>query len=269
MYFRLMTALPLLHIESHGSGPSLLLLHANGGDRRDFAAVIPGLVASGWCVTTLDWQGHGQSPCSEPETAIGFGELLTHTLDDLGGEHVLLGNSVGGFAALYAAAHRPQRVAGLVLVSPGGFSPHWIGTTLACRAFGSHMLSPAVYRNLPRLYLRDRNAGVTAAIERAEQASRSPQRVAVYASLWRSFTDPNHDARTLAAAVRCPTLLAWGTHDPVLPWQLDGRRARAALPDAQTVTFPGAGHQPFIERPDEFLASTTPFLSTVHTAMAQ
>ena len=269
MYFRLMTASPLLHVESHGSGPSLVLLHANGGDHRDFAAVIPGLVASGWSVTTLDWPGHGQSPRSVPETAIGFGEMLANTLDDLGGEHVLLGNSVGGFAALYAAAHRPQRVAGLVLVSPGGFSPRWIGTTLACRAFGSRRLASVVYRNLPRLYLRDRNAGVTAAIERAEHASRSPQRAAVYAGLWRSFTDPDHDARRLAAAVHCPTLLAWGTRDPVLPWPLDGRRARAALPDAQTVTFPGAGHQPFIERPDEFLASTTPFLSTVHTAMAQ
>jgi pimeloyl-ACP methyl ester carboxylesterase len=264
-----MTASPALHIESQGSGPSLVLLHANGGDHRDFAAVIPGLVSSGWRVTTLDWPGHGASPRSEPETAVGFGELLARTLDDLGGEHVLLGNSVGGFAALHAAAQRPRRVSGLVLVSPGGFSPRWIGTTLACNAFGSRRMAPMVYRNLPRLYLRDRNAGVAAAMERAEQASRSPQRAEVYGSLWRSFTDPGHDAKRLAAAVRCPTLLAWGTHDPVLPWRLDGRRARSALPGAQTVTFPGAGHQPFIERPDEFLARTTPFLSALHTAMAR
>ena len=269
MYFRFMTASPALHTESQGSGPSLVLLHANGGDHRDFAAVIPGLVASGWRVTTLDWPRHSRSPRSEPETAVGFGELLARTLEDLGGEHVLLGNSVGGFAALHAAAHRPHQVSGLVLVSPGGFSPQWIGTTLACKAFGSRRMAPVVYRNLPRLYLRDRNAGVTAAIERADQASRSPHRAEVYGSLWRSFTDPDHDARPLAAAVRCPTLLAWGTHDPVLPWRLDGRRARTALPDAQTVTFAGAGHQPFIERPDEFLARTTSFLSTLRTAMAR
>jgi len=269
MYRRLMTASPVLHIESQGSGPSLLLLHANGGDHRDFAAVIPGLVASGWCVTTLDWPGHGKSTRSQPETAVGFGELLARKLDDLGGEHVLLGNSVGGFAALHAAAHRPHQVSGLVLVSPGGFSPQWIGTTVACKAFGSRRLAPVIYRYLPRLYLRDRNAGVTAAIERAKHASQSPQRTAVYASLWRSFTDPGHDARRLAAAVRCPTLLAWGTHDPVLPWRLDGRRARAALSDAQTLTFPGAGHQPFIERPDEFLSRTAPFLSALHQAMAR
>jgi len=264
-----MTAPRGLHVQSQGSGPSLVLLHANGGDHRDFAAVVPALVESGWCVSTLDWPGHGQSPRRSPETAVGFGELLTETLDELGGEHVLLGNSVGGFAALYAAAHRPQRVAGLVLVSPGGFSPRWIGTTLACRAFGSRPLAPVAYRGLPRLYLRDRSAGVTAAIERATQASRSPDRAEVYAELWRSFTDPGHDARRLAASLDCPVLLAWGTRDPILPWQLDGRRARAALPHAQTVTFRGAGHQPFLERPTEFLARTAPFLAGLRTAAAR
>lgn len=256
-------------MDSEGSGPSLVLLHANGGDHRDFAAVIPGLVQSGWCVTTLDWPGHGRTPRRSPETAVGFGQLLAQTLDELGGEHVLVGNSVGGFAALYAAAHRPERVAGLVLVSPGGFSPRWLGTTLACRAFGSGRMAATVYRNLPRLYLRGRNQHVVDAIDRATEASRSPDRAEVYGALWRSFNDPDHDGSALASAVRCPTLLAWGTHDPVIPWQLDGRRARAVLPHAQTVTFPGAGHQPFLERPDEFLARTAPFLAGLRTAVAQ
>ena len=255
---------PSVHKESLGDGPSLVLLHANGGDHRDFAAIAPALAASGWRVTTIDWPGHGMSPRCAPETAVGFGDLLAATLDSLGGKHVLLGNSVGGFAALQAAAHRPDLVAGLVLVSPGGFSPRWPVTTLACRIIGSALVAPRAYRALPRIYLRDRNAGVTAAIGRAALASGSQQNAEVYASVWRSFTDPDHDGRRLAAAVRCPALLAWGTRDPILPWQLDGRRARAALPLADTVTFSGAGHQPFIERPDEFLSRTAPFLSGLH-----
>jgi len=272
MYCLHMTTSPVSttpHLQSQGSGPSLVLLHANGGDHRDFEAVAPRFAESGWRITTLDWPGHGQSPRSEPETAVGFGDLLVRTLDSLGGRHVLLGNSVGGFAALHTAAHRPDLVAGLVLVSPGGFTPQWIGTTLACRAIGSRLLAPAAYRNLPRLYLRDRNAGVTAAITRAAEASRSADRAQVYASVWRSFTDRGHDGRRLAADVRCPVLLAWGTRDPILPWQLDGRRARAALPDAEIATFTGAGHQPFIERPDEFLERTAPFLAGLRTAAAR
>ncbi len=268
MYCRGMPT-PRLHTTTTGSGPSLVLLHANGGDHRDFGAVIDGLVESGWRITTIDFPGHGPSPRHSPESAVGFGAALTDALDDLGGSHVLLGNSVGGFAALYAAAHRPEQVAGLVLVSPGGFTPRWFGTTATCRLFGSARVAPVVYRRLPRLYLRGRDPEVTSAIARAEEASRSPERAEVYGRVWRSFADPDHDGRSLAEAVSCPTLLVWGTRDPVLPWHLDGRRARAALPAAQTVTFAGAGHQPFIERPAEFLDRTAPFLSTLQRTMAR
>ena len=270
MYLHFMSSFPLtrggLHIETNGNGPSLVLLHANGGDHRDFDAVVAPLVDSGWRVTTVDWPGHGQSPRQDPETAVAFGRLLPQVLDELGGSHVLLGNSVGGFTALHAAAHRPDLVTGLVLVSPGGFTPRWLGTTLACRAIGSAALAARAYRVLPRLYLRDRNAGVAATIARAQEASQSAERAQVYGNLWRSFTDADHDARMLTATVRCPTLLAWGTHDPILPWPVDGRRARAALPDAEIVTFAGAGHQPFSERPIEFLERTAPFLVRLRTA---
>lgn len=255
-----------VHLETAGSGPSLVLLHANGGDHRDYAAVAPRLADSGWRVTSLDWPGHGRSPRSGPATAVGLGTRLVDVLEGLGGRHVLLGNSVGGFAALLAAAHAPDLVGGLVLVSPGGFTPRWPGMTLACRAMGSAVVAPRAYRTLPRLYLRGRTPGVAAAIARAGEASRSAESVEVYASMWRSFADPEHDARSLAAGVRCPVLLAWGTRDPILPWWFDGRRARAALPDAEVVTFEGAGHQPFIERPDEFLDRTSSFLSRLRTA---
>lgn len=255
-----------IYTETAGSGPSLVLLHANGGDQRDFGAIAPHLAESGWRVTSLDWPGHGRSPRSGQETAVGFGTRLIDVLEGLGGRHVLLGNSVGGFAALLAAADAPDLVAGLVLVSPGGFTPRWPGTTLACRVIGSPPVAPTAYRMLPRMYLRDRNPGVTAAIARAAEASHSAENVEVFANIWRSFADPEHDARPLAAGVCCPVLLCWGTRDPILPWRVDGRRARAALPDAEIVTFDGAGHQPFIERPEEFLDRTASFMSRLRVA---
>ena len=97
------------------------------------AAIAGPLAASGWRMTTLDWPGHGRSSDRDPETAIGFGELLSGVREDRGGSQVLLGNSVGGFAAVHTAAHRPDLIAGLVLVSSGGFTLQWFGTTLACR----------------------------------------------------------------------------------------------------------------------------------------
>lgn len=71
------------------------------------AAIAGPLAASGWRMTTLDWPGHGRSSDRDPEAAIGFGELLSGVRVDRGGSQVLLGNSVGGFAAVHTAAHRP------------------------------------------------------------------------------------------------------------------------------------------------------------------
>jgi pimeloyl-ACP methyl ester carboxylesterase len=103
---------------------------------------------------------------------------------------------------------------------------------------------------------------VTEIRARAIQASHDPEAVATFAALWRSFIDRRHDARPDAAEVSVPVLLAWGRFDPILPWWLDGRRARKALRPAHIETF-ACGHQPFAEMPDEFLRVIEPFLLNV------
>jgi pimeloyl-ACP methyl ester carboxylesterase len=246
-------------VHTSGSGPSMVLLHANGGDHRDFDAIV-GRLASDATVHAVDWPGHGDSAAATAPTACGFADLLPAILDQLGGGPFLVfGNSVGGFAALRAAARRPDLFRGLVLVDPGGFTPRWPGTLLACRVLGARVVARRAMRVLPRLYLRTRTSAVDAIRERAVATSRSPEAATVFASMWRSFTDPRHDARSdAAAAAAIPTLLMWGRRDPVLLWAIDGRRARRALPSARVATF-ACGHQPFAEMPDEFLAEVADF----------
>jgi pimeloyl-ACP methyl ester carboxylesterase len=179
-----------------------------------------------------------------------------------GGPFVLIGNSVGGFAAIRTAATHPELVRGLVLVDPGGFTPRWPGTIAACRMIGSARLSGLAMRALPRLYLRRDTAHVAAIRERATIMSTEAERVRTFASIWRSFGERGHNTRIDAARLTVPTLLVWGTRDPVLPWLVDGRRARRALPHAQVVTFP-CGHQAFAEMPDEFVEAVVPFLHAI------
>jgi pimeloyl-ACP methyl ester carboxylesterase len=249
-------------VHTHGAGPPLVLLHGNGGDHRDFAAVI-GRLAERHTVHALDWPGWGAGdPDGEP-TALDYAALLPQVLRSLGGgPFVLVGNSVGGFAAIRAAATAPELVRGLVLVDPGGFTPRWPGTTAACRFIGSRRFARPMMRLLPRGYLRRDNEFVTALRARAVEAAEDPARVRVFASLWRSFALPGHDARRDARQIEVPTLLVWGRRDPVLPWLVDGRRARRALPHAEVVTL-ACGHQAFAEMPDDFLAAVEPFLSQV------
>ncbi|HEY5108090.1 MAG TPA: alpha/beta hydrolase [Acidimicrobiales bacterium] len=249
-------------VHTTGSGPPLVLLHANGSDHRDYEAVLPAL-RSHWTVHQVDWPGHGTSGQATDPTACGFAEALPDVLLALGDvPAVVVGNSVGGFAALRTAARRPELVRALVLVDPGGFTPRWIGTTLACRAIGTAPLARRAYTFLPPVSLRHRNEWTARAIGRSRQGACDPDRIALFASVWRSFADPDHDARPDASSITAPTLLVWGTQDPVLPWAVDGRRARRALPGAEVATL-RCGHQPFIERPEEFLAVVDRFLAPI------
>ncbi|MFM7061567.1 MAG: alpha/beta fold hydrolase [Actinomycetes bacterium] len=249
-------------VHTTGDGQPIVLLHANGGDSSDFDAVRNRLAAT-HTVHAIDWPGWGEAAADPSPTALGYAALLPRILDALGGgPFVLLGNSVGGFAAIHTAATRPDLVRALVLVDPGGFTARWPGSVLACRVIGSARVAPTMMRVLPRLYLRHRNATVDTIRSNATAMSHDPARVAAFASIWRSFADPDHDAREAATRVGVPTLLAWGRHDPVLPWPIDGRRARRSFPDATIATF-ACGHQPFAELPDAFLAAVEPFLADI------
>lgn len=246
-------------VRAWGQGPGIVLLHANGGDHRDFESVIAGLSQSR-TVYAVDWPGHGDSEALEDPSASAFAALLPAVLEQVGPPpFVLLGNSVGGFAALRAAIARPDLVSGVIGVNPGGFTPRSPVTAAVCRFIGSRSVSPTAMRLLPRLYLRRSSPWVTAIRSRALEASRSPARVRAFASVWRSFADRDHDARRDVGAIEVPTLLIWGTRDPVLPWPIDGRRAARALPRATVVRLP-CGHQAFAEMLQEFLAIVEDFI---------
>ena len=246
-------------IHSTGSGPSVVLLHANGGSHHDFDGVID-FLAKYATVYAVDWPGHGDSEVTTEPGACAFADLLPRILESLGrGPYTLIGNSVGGFAAIRTAARHPHLVSNLVLINPGGFTPRWPTTFLACRLFGWDRFAPFAMRLLPRLYLRRRTANVDAIRTAVAIASQSEAKSQAFAKVWRSFTDKNHGASQDAVNVDVPVLLLWGTQDPVLPWLIDGRRARKLLRHAQVVKLQ-CGHQAFAEMPDQFMGSLREFL---------
>lgn len=248
-------------VHSSGSGPSIVLLHANGGSHHDFDALIDSLAMHA-TVYAVDWPGHGDSGTGVEPSACAFADLLPPILESLGrGPYTLVGNSVGGFAAIRTAARHPHLVRNLVLVNPGGFTPRWPTTFIACRLFGWERFTPIAMRLLPRMYLRRRTPGVDEIRKAATVASRSKTQARTFAQVWRSFTDKSHNAVPDASRLEVPVLLVWGTRDPILPWLIDGRRARKSLRHAQVVKLP-CGHQAFAEMPDEFIAVLRQFLAT-------
>jgi len=250
-----------VHYSEHGQGVPLVLLHANPGDSQDFEAVIPAL-SKNHRVLALDWPGYGQSALQQkPETADVF--LFYKTLREFLTALALppaffIGNSVGGNAAARLAIESPELVRGLVLVAPGGFTPHNFISLNFCKFQGSRFsLSP--YR-FASLYLKHRTPTAKAMLQRASTVQATPERVALNRAMWRSFAKPENDLRQSAQSIKAPTLLLFGSQDPATPASKDGKVAAQCIPSAQFVALP-CGHASFAEVPELFLAEVQPFLA--------
>jgi pimeloyl-ACP methyl ester carboxylesterase len=248
-----------------GSGPPVLLLHAALHDRTDYASVHDAL-RRGRRVIALDWPGHGESPAvDEPLGAVEFGDLAVEFVDRLDLRNlVVVGNSVGGYAACRLAIERPDRIAGVVLANTGGFNP----PTSFIRAFCAVMGRPWVIRTgaplFVRTYMHARTPAERAMASRVVARARTAAGSWTAAALWRSFTEPGHDLRTRAADIIAPVLITWGTKDPTAPAKI-GREVHNAIPGS-TFTGLDTGHVVFAGDPDGWLNAVLPFVESAQSA---
>lgn len=113
-----MVAAPL-HVTDAGDGPPVVLLHGLTATNRYVVMGSRALQRAGHRVVAYDARGHG---ASAPAEAYGYAELasdLLSLLDRLGLERVVLaGASMGAHTALRVALAAPERVAGLVVITP-------------------------------------------------------------------------------------------------------------------------------------------------------
>ena len=248
-----------------GSGPPVLLLHAALHDRTDYSSVHDAL-GRGRRVIALDWPGHGESPSlDEPLGAVEFGDLAIEFVDMLDLRNVVvIGNSVGGYAACRLAIERPDRIAGVVLVNTGGFNP----ATAFIRAFCAVMGRPWVIRAgaplFVRSYMHARTPVERAMVRRVVARARTADGSRTAAALWRSFIEPGHDLRRRAADIAAPVLITWGTKDPTAPMKV-GAAVHAAIP-CSTLTGLSTGHVAFAGDPDGWLSAVLPFVESAHLA---
>jgi pimeloyl-ACP methyl ester carboxylesterase len=109
-----------------GEGTAVVLLHGLTAMRRYVVMGSRSLERSGHLVVSYDARGHGRSAPAPDSGAYGYGLLaddLEAVLDALDlPRAVLAGASMGAHTALRLALTRPERVAGLVLITPS-FDP--------------------------------------------------------------------------------------------------------------------------------------------------
>jgi len=196
--------------------PTVLLLHAFPLDERMWASQLATLAAAGLAVVAPRLYGRGPS-------IDGWARQL---LDEVDGDVVAVGASMGGYTALALARLAPERIRGLVLASSRAEGD--TGERVAFRE-----------RVLEALARRESLPGAAAGVSADELADAT-----------RALRD-RPDSTDVVRSFAGPLLVCAGDGDDLFSPE-EGRRLAALAPAGRFVLFEGAGHLVSVEQPQRF-----------------
>ncbi|WP_123023741.1 alpha/beta fold hydrolase [Mycolicibacterium stellerae] len=261
-----------------GTGPAVVMLHGGGPGASgvsNYSRNIDAL-ARHFRVIVPDMPGYGRSAKGvDHDDPFGYlAAAIRGLLDGLGIDTAhLIGNSLGGAAALRLALGTPWRVGKLVLMGPGG-----IGTTRGLPTAGLKSLmsyyggdgpSRAKLETFIRTYLVYDGASVpddlidlryAASIDPevvADPPLRRPSGPSALRTLWRM--DLTRDRRL--KELQTPTLVLWGRDDKVNR-PSGGPKLANLMPNAELVMTSHTGHWMQWERAELFNQLVADFLSS-------
>ena len=252
-----------LAYEISGSGPLVICAPSMGDMRAEYRFLTPRLVAAGFRVACMDVRGLGESSTGWADySAPAVGADMLALIAALGGAPaVLIGDSMAGGAAVWAAAEQPAAVSRLVLIDPfvrGEVDPvtRLMYNLLFARPWGA--AAWLMYYN--SLYPSRQPADFPAyrAALRANLAE--PGRLEVLRSMLLASKTP---VEKRLPEVKAPVLVLMGSKDPDFKnpeseavWVAQALRGRHQM-------IPGAGHYPHAEMPDETCAPVLAFLQSL------
>lgn len=260
-----------------GSGPPLILLHGLLAYSFSWRYTLPGLSPYA-TVYAPDLLGAGFSdrPRIIDHSMRGTARRVLKFAENLGlSSFDLLGTSRGGAVAMCAAAECARwttaqlQVRKLVLVCPvNPYSPHgkrlapFFATTFGAAAFRwglarMSFLFPYVHR---RLYA-DRAKIPPGSLEGYRAPVAIPGFFEHGLSIVRTWTADLHELENLLPTIaNIPTLLIWGDCDPAVYISSMEPLARH-FHNVEKVIFPGIGHLPYEECPQQFNRALIQFLT--------
>lgn len=233
-----------------GSGPLLACVPGMGELRSSYRRTVPALVAAGFSVATLDLRGHGDSDATfTAYDDVAAGSDVVALVEHLGGPAVLIGNSMGAAATAWAAAERPELVAGLGLLGALLRNPPTnVLTSLALRTLMGGPWATRVWgAYLPWLYPGRRPEDFAAHRAEILASMRRPGHAAAFRRTTRTSHAP---VEARLDDVRAPVLVVMGERDPDFADPAAEARWIAERLDGELVLVPGAGHYPQVEEPD-------------------
>lgn len=242
-----------------GSGEPLVLLHGFTATWRAWELVLPDLEAH-FDVFAPTLPGHAGGPAfPDDPTADGMVDLIEGMLDEAGiGEAHIVGNSLGGYAALHLAAR--GRAKSVTAFAPAGgwavgddsyfavldqFLTLKTMLTAALEHVDALVASPEGRRQATQL--------ITVNYEHltAESIANMVVGVAQCDALEPLVEYARREGWSLdAASITCPVRVVWGDTDLILPAGVADVRYRTDwLPQAEYIDLQGVGHCPQLDVP--------------------
>ncbi len=275
---------PIHKVVFGGSGEPIVLVHGLGGSTTNWIAVADGLARHGR-ILAIDLPGFGLSPPARDYRLETHREAVESFIEIEGAPVTLVGNSTGGLIAQMVAAHRPDLVSRMVLVSPATppvlSDPRldWptairlalqatpgFGAAYGRRFIESHSAEELVRLSLEmithrrgRVPLQVIEASIDMARIRkelpwsAEATARTATSIALFYA--------NRAAHIrMIRAITAPTLVVQGVSDHIVsPTVVE--RICGLRPDWTLVQMQDTGHTPQMDAPLRFLAEVEPWLS--------
>jgi len=261
----------IAYTDTGGTGIPLVLVHGSWGSHHNWDPVVPGL-AEHFRVVTYDRRGHSDSerPAGQGHFSEDVADLAA-LIEQLGiAPAWVVGNSAGAVITLQLAAARADLLRGIIVHEPPLFGILTAGGPEA-RALAD--LESGPLEQVARRIAAGDHAGAAELF--VEQVALGPGSWAQLPDEMRAtfihnaptYLDEENDPEcTSIDEARLteydgPVLLTAGDQSPPI-FQPVERRLAELLPQAERVTYAGAGHIPHVTHPAEYLSEVVGFITS-------
>ena len=280
-----------VHYRDQGKpdGPIVVLVHGQTASLHSWEPWIS-FLKEDYRIITADMPGHGLTGripsdfYSRGNMVKVFEELLTALAIDK--RITLVGNSGGGDVSQMFTLENPGKVAGLVLIGAGGSTAftEWetsqpylyemaqksmngvnahIKTLTWRETLAAYYRPPGTIRRTLESYIGVHSAITEELVESKDKLTRyEGNRFAQQLMLYHGYADVGpEDLRPRLPEIQVPTLLMWGSEDPIVTVE-QAHEFERLIKDTQLVVYQGVGHVSQIEIPERSANDLDVFMKT-------
>jgi pimeloyl-ACP methyl ester carboxylesterase len=254
-----------LELPGDSQGPSLILLHGWSDSADSWRPLLGQVARRGRRAIALDMPGFGAADRLDrdalvlPQLDRFAAAAIAHQAERHGEPVVMVGNSLGGCAALRAAEDSGPELAGIVPIAPAGLDmAGWFGIVESAPLVRTVLRAPVP---LPEAVVREAVGRAYRTLAFARPGAVDP---AVVNSFTRHVSSRRDVVRVLATGRRllseirdpfalerigCPVLVVWGDQDRMV-FASGAERILRDVEDARLEVLERCGHCPQVEAAD-------------------